>query len=478
MALPSRRAIAIGAPLVAIATLMIALRVGAGDAVTAAVVYAAPPGRPPAEGAPVPFAWQILTYLSDRGVRETVSVKGLTVVARAKGHEATWRGDSNEDGIAEANLALPDIAPGDAIELEVRADGDALPLAAGSVEWRRDLGWSPAARPGEVGARPSKREGAIAIDVLVEGERLVVGEHTPVFVRAVPPQGVPARGLTLALAPEAGLTLGSEHATVACDSGWTEISALAQAHVIALGITARDPGGARTGSWFGALPVAPGAFLVNVPRLVAEGAEAEVALVAPNPRNVAYVEIDDEKGRVFAAALPVVTEPGDPTPRARFTMPKLARGLHWLVASGEPRGAERLAGAAIARAFLVGDADGIDAKDPCALGPWLAQRPGTGFPRWQALDGMTVRGAKNRERRTLGLVLGGVALGAAALLEVLLMIAGAREANAVRLLAELEDDDASRKSIAARPPGGSLAIGVLLAVLGFSLLAALFVTKS
>src|SRR5205823_438618 len=101
------------------------------------------------------------------------------------------------------------------------------------------------------------------------------------------------------------------------------------------------------GSWFGVLPVAAGAFLPSIDRVVPEGKPTEAVLVAPNPRSVVYAEVDDEAGRAAAAALDVRIEPGDPTPRARFVIPPLAAGLHWLVVSGEPRGGERLGGAAV-----------------------------------------------------------------------------------------------------------------------------------
>jgi hypothetical protein len=236
--------------------------------------------------------------------------------------------------------------------------------------------------------------------------------------------------------------------------------------------------GTASGKWFGALPVAPGAFFVSVPRTLPEGKATEAVLIAPNPRHVVYAELDDEKGRVAAGALAVGVEPGDPTPRARFPLPPLAAGLHWLVVSGEPRGAEHLGGATIAKPLLVGHADGVDADRPCSVGPWLAQHPASGFARWVALDGLPQRSAANRGRHRLGLGIGLVALLAAALLEAILLVAGARGARDAlqRRMAALEGGaEASR--VTAPPAGGGLAVALLVAVLGFALLAALVVTK-
>ena len=472
-----RTALMVLAPIVAVVTFMLGLRVGAGNAVKAASVFAAPPGKPPTAGAPVPFAWQILTYIEDRGVRETIAMRDLTVIARSKGQESRWTGSSNADGIAEAVLAIPGLVPGDPVELEVHVAGEAQPLAQGLVDWQSPT-WGRDA-PGAAAARPSKRDGAIGIDVLVEGERLVVGFDMPIWAH-VTSSGIDPSRVTLHATPEAGLRLEKEDPKIGCD-GWAELEAVAEGHVVGLQIEARAPDG-KKGVWFGALPVAPGAFFVGAPRHVPEGKAETVVLVAPNPRNVVYAEVDDERGRVFAAALPLAVEPGDPVPRARFEMPPLASGLHWIVVSGEPRGAERLAGAAIAKPFLVGDApdslgERVRPGEACSIGPWLAKRPATGFPRWLALDGMATRGASNRASHRLGLFIGLVSLLAAAVLEVLLLTAASREARAAMLLAELDEPEADRRRVVAKPPGGSLAIAILVAMLGFALLGALMVAK-
>ena len=472
----TRTALVVLAPIVSVATLMIGLRVGAGEKVRAASVFAAPPGRPAAPGAPTPLAWQILTYLEDRGVRETIPIEDLSVVARARGKEARWTGASNADGIAEPPLAIADLTTGDPVEIEVRSASESEPLARGAVGWH-DVRWG--SEPGaaeRAAARPSRREGALGIDVLVEGERLVVGFETTLWIHVT---GADPAKVALEVKPEPGLLVEGTP-RLACD-GWAEVRGVAPAHVIGVQIDARGDG--PSGLWFGALPVAPGAFFVGMPRVIEAGKGAEAVLVAPNPRNVVYAEIDDTHGRVLAAALPLVVDATDPVPRARLPIPALAPGLHWLTVSGEPRGAERLAGAAIARPFLVvsangvGETDGVRAGEACSVGPWLARRPATGFPRWLAIDGMATRGAPNRARHRLGLFIGLVSLLAAAILEVLLLTAASREARAVLLLADLDDPAAPRTEVTARPPGGGLAVAILVAMLGFTLLAALMIAK-
>lgn len=451
-----RRLLLIGAPILAVLTLMLGMRIGAGEAVFSAAIFAAPPtqGR---------VALQILTYYEERNVRETVAMKGLSLVATSNAgkKEARWRGESNEDGIAEANLVFdpdPVTTDGDLKDIHVvlAVDGEKEPLAAGEVTFPTTAwGRSEASR---AAARPAKRVGPIPIDVLVEGERLVPGFESSVWIHAPGASAVE-------IEPEPGLEVQKTHLAPCDASGFMEAVVTARAHVVGFSVKAGES------EWYGPLPVAPGAFFVGMPRVVSEGTATDVVLVAPNPRKVVYAEVDDTNGRVWAAALPVALDPGDAIPRAKLTLPPLAKGLHWLVVSGEPRGAEKLAGAAFAKPFEVGRA-----RDACVVGPWLAERPAEGFPRTLALDGMAVRGASNAKRRRIGLLIGFIALAAAAILDAILMIAMAREARAVTLLADLAEGE-DPKAITAKPPGGSLAVGLLVAVLGFAFLAVLLVTK-
>jgi hypothetical protein len=511
-----RNILKIGAPIVAILTLMIGLRIGAGEAVRAAVLFGAPPGHPAPNGS-TRLAWQLLTFLDDRGVKETIPMKGIEVVARSKGHEARWKGASNADGIAEVSLEIEGLAFGDPLDVEVRLEGEKAPLAAGTATWGAPREERSTSATNAATARPTVRTGLVGLDVVVEGGRLIAGFPTPVFVRTTTHPGTAPNSLVLEAEPEPGLLTEREKATP-CASGWAEFPMTAQAHVTGAGFVARRaaPGaeadaGASTdagvataadagtdagadagassakhplGRWFGALPVAAGAFFISTPRVLEEKKPQTVVLIAPNPREVVYAELDDTRGRVAAAALHVATEAGDPTPRARFELPPLAPGLYWLVVSGEPRGAEHMAGAAVSKAIIVGDGtaglapgSSVNVHDACTLGPWLAQRQATGFPRWVALDGLPARSAENRFRHTLGLLIGVLSLLAAGIIETLLLVAASREARVSLQLAELDEDDPSAQKVTAGSPGGGVVMAVLVAVLGLALLAVLLIAK-
>ncbi len=488
---PFRRVLQVTAPIVAIFTLMIGLRVGAGEAVRAAVVFGAPPGAPGPDGK-TRLAWQVLTFLDDRGVRETIPMKGLTVTARAKGREETWTGESNIDGIAEASLVFEGLHEGDDVDLEVRIPGEKEPLAAGRARWNpRGKTDEPAPlEPRKV--RATSQRGATKMEVLVEGERLVPGFPTPVWVYFTT-DGVSRSAISIHVLPEPGILVDRTQAKP-CPEGWAETALTAQAHVVGTKFVAtagkpedfdpdagapKDPTG--FGEWFGVMPVAAGAFYIGIDRVVEEGKPTAAVLVAPNPRNVVYAELQDRHGRVVAAALEPTVEKGDPTPRARFALPPLGSGLYWIVASGEPRGGEQMAGAAIARAFVVGNGppgEGLDTRDLCKVGPYLAKHPAAGVRRWIALDGLPARSSQNRFRHNLGMAIAMISLLAAAILETILLVAASREARITLQLAELEEEDRPAEAVTAKPPGGNLAIALLVAILGFALLAALLFVKA
>ena len=119
----------------------------------------------------------------------------------------------------------------------------------------------------------------------------------------------------------------------------------------------------------------------------------------------------------------------------------------------------------------------MNVHDACNLGPWLAQRPATGFPRWVALDGLPERSKENRARHLIGLLIGVLSLLAAGILETLLLVAASREARVSLQLAELDEDDPSAAKVTARTPGGSVVVAVLIVVMGLALLAVLLIAK-
>jgi hypothetical protein len=451
-------------PILAIATLAVGMRVGARRTVHAAIVY----GAPRAHGATA-FAWRVVTLVEEDGEREGEQRSGVTVHARAKGKDATWKGDSNEDGVAEARLELPGVARGDAIELEVLGDGMDEPLAKGSVAWD-DAAWMNEA-PGPF-VRPSKREGAIALDVAVLGQKLVTRGDVPLMIRATSrDDGHPVGGVTIVADPDPGLEVRAPSVTT-CALGWARLPVSPRIYIAALGLHAKHLDG-RTGEWFGPLPVASGSIYAMVPDVV-KGDEAQLGVQA---RTLTYAEIDDADGRAFADWTKLPGPGGD---RAWLHPPPLSPGLKWFVTSSEPHPSEAFVGAAIARPFLVTGANmpaGVPSgDDPCAVGAYLALHPAGGFHHAEVLDGFVSRKDANGERKRRGLAIGLTSLAIATVLELVLLLQTARRGRGLApdAIAGLAGSEALMK----RSGAGSVVVGVLLTVLGFGLIAAILLVRS
>lgn len=464
------------APLVAIATLMVGLRVGAGSGFHAALVYGARPGHTETAAEPHHYAFQMVTYYEERGVREAIAMKDLSVELRdVDGHEAHWTGASNEDGVAEITFTMPGAPVG--LAFDARVAGDREPLAFGIIDLLKappkPVDWPTASdRLSAARVRPSKREGDLLMDVYLESGRLAVGTPHEVWVH-VEPKDADAGAPSVHATPEVGLALAADDAKADC-FGYARLEATALGHAASTQLEATGPHGEK-GIWFGTLPTAPGAFSIQLPSVFfsdeSRPEAREAIVIAPNPRKTAYVEVDDVEGRVWAAALPLAVEPGDPLPRAHVPLGHLAEGAYWLVASGDPRGAEKMSGATIARAFVVSPRNKCASCDGCQRGLASAQSLAGPTPRWLALDGIATRGARNRAQHRLGLYIGLVALGAAALLEALLLTQASREARAA--LAAADSDEPQK----ATSKSGNLVMALLVALLGFAFLAALMIAK-
>ncbi|HEY5241410.1 MAG TPA: hypothetical protein VIJ22_08095, partial [Polyangiaceae bacterium] len=157
-------------PMAAMATVALGLRLGAGNAVRAAVVYGAP-----ASGAGTGLAWQIVAFDEEHHYREPAPLSALDVVAREGGRETRWHGATSDDGAVE--MLLPFASP--AVHLEVRA-GSTL-LAVGDAAPPPPLPREP---PSTEWARFARREGDVVLDVAVAGQRVATGIPASLWVRA------------------------------------------------------------------------------------------------------------------------------------------------------------------------------------------------------------------------------------------------------------------------------------------------------
>jgi hypothetical protein len=460
-------------PAIAMAAVALGLRVGARGAVRAAVVYGAP-----TSGAGTGLAWQLVCFDEDRGVREPVALAEIVVKARAGGREVGWMGATNEDGAAEVLLALPSAQP---VSLEVRAGG--VLLASGDANLPPT---SLRAPPASSWALFARREGAIALDVAVLGQRVASGFPASIWVRAT--DAAMRRALAgVTIEAERDGSLSPSTAGTQTDArGWAHLVATPMGYGVALMLHARAADG-KTGDWAGALFVSPGAAQLAARERYAPDDEPTFDIVAPNVKTTAYLEIDDARGRAWGAAVPLAATDGT-MPRASVRAPRLAPGLYWVVAASDPAGGAQLGPGTIARPFFVAGSDeaalafGTD-KDECAppgdsreiprvLGACLALAGARAVPRWTALEGFSAQHARDAQRRVMGLSIALGAIGIAALLETLLLVRAARTARARLRAATGEEGEDVRAGVGR---AGRLGIALLVALLGFALLAALLV---
>jgi hypothetical protein len=177
-------------------------------------------------------------------------------------------------------------------------------------------------------------------------------------------------------------------------------------------------------------------------------------------------------------------------PQADVRAPRLAPGLYWAVVAGDPAGAAQLGPGTLALPFVVAATDaaalafGLDPSecteplDPRetarVLSSCLALSGARPVPRWEAIEGFSQVHAAERRRRDRGLSLALTAIGAGVALEVLLLL---RAASAARARLRVPPEGADESLPLHAHPAWTVAIGVLVAVLGFLMLAA-FVART
>jgi hypothetical protein len=243
---------------------------------------------------------------------------------------------------------------------------------------------------------------------------------------------------------------------------------------IGLALEASAPDG-RKGTWIGGLFASPGASRLMARTRFSPDEPVDVQVLAPSTHSTAYVEIDDALGRAWATSIALTASGASRSGVARG--PKLAPGIYWAVAAGDPEGASELGAGTSTRPFFVAKDDeaalamGPDA-DGCALprdireyeralATCLALAVAAPVPRWTALDGFDAQRARSADRRGRGLAIALGAIAAAVLLEVALLLRAAAEAR-MKVQGALPTE---RRR-------WTIAVAILAALLGFALLAA------
>jgi hypothetical protein len=471
------RILMVATPFVAMVTLGVGLRVGASTVLRAAVFS----GAASSHGSTV-RAWPVMVFDDDAGQRSPAPHVPLDVTATAGGKTVTTHVTTNEDGAAEVSLDLP-AGP---VQITARSNGAVVAYGDAVVSSNTTM---PAVGSGW--AKFAKRDGDVKMDVSLLGQRAASGFPQSIWVRATyDKSGEPVAGGSITIDPDPGLTPALS--TVTTDTrGWAHITATPLGYSVPLVLHAKS-GDGKTGDWAGGLFVSPGASGVVGKDVYTPDENVVFDITVPTVRTSAYAEIDDASGRAWAAAIAMPpVAPGGHDPKVTVTGPKLAPGLYWLVAAGDPVGASELGPGTIARPFFVAKtpADGLafgtdpvacaapsDVRDvPRAVGACLAIVNPVPVPRWVALDGFDYKRAMDVQQRARGLF---IALGAillAVVLEAVLILRAVAVARAELKAAEASLEGGGAK-LAGR--GWNVAVGILLAMMGFALVGAFLVRLS
>ncbi|MGD0678094.1 MAG: hypothetical protein ABSC94_22000 [Polyangiaceae bacterium] len=471
---PAERAILASTPFVAVAIVMLGLRLGAPEVLRAAAVVGAPPSlvgllRP----------WQIVAFEDDGAARSPLRHEALAILATGGEGRVLWRGSTNAEGVAEALLPR-NLGPA-TTTVEVRAGP--LLLASGHLA---EQPTTDATRTGHPWLRFARRSGPIVLDVAVVGERVAPGFAAQVCVRATDGRThAPLTGVRIDVAADP--SIASSRGDSTDSAGWAILETTPVGLAVELTLYARSAEGA-SGDWIGGLFVSPGAFAVETRSRWAPDEEPVVEVVAPAARPAVYLEVDDGHGREWAAT----ADGGEASPRGAlrttFRLPRLAAGIHWAIAAADRTGASELGPGTMVRPFFVATSDEAAlALHPDPLGcaprtdareadrsllPCLALVAASPLPRWLALDGVATRRAEAAVKRTRGLAVALGGLLVAGLLEATLIAGSAVRARA-RLADALPEGPSPRSRPMARAFG--LAVALLVALLGFALLAAFLV---
>lgn len=441
-----------------IATVAIGLRVGAGETMRAAIVYGAPLPRGGGRA-----AWQVRTLEDDGHTRTAIST---TLVAKisARGIDRELDVRTNLDGVAEIPFEVKDLATGDRVTLDVREKSGAV-LARGDARWPSDASSVAPKIDDDIVLRATRVEGDVKMKVAVLGGALAPGEPCRMWIHD---QSTAMSRTRIDASPDLGIEVASPYRASddprCAHDGVLELVARGLSGSVALHAT---DGEGRTGEWYGAVPVAPGAMHVAAPTFSAAG-PVRVVITSAGARTLAYVEVDDAVGREAATTVALSGEP----PRGEATLDVRTPGRNFIVVSGEPNGAEAMTGATRAFPIWIGE------NAPCEMS--LAKSSGRAFPRFVALDGFVAERATLNARRKRGRTIAFLGLLLGSILETLLLLRAAREGkrqlenvqNAI--IAEEALADVPRERRRAKPWSLLDALVVLvLSMLGFALLGAM-----
>jgi len=366
----------------------------------------------PTEGARR-FSWRILGIERFRGIDSTKNLGPLVVRARlADGAETSAACRTRADGACDVELPLAADAHG-AVHVEVTGATSNAILATGDVI-RDAAGWD--ARPGHPSRLPVPSRGDLAIEVLARRGVFAAPFRDDLIV-LVKRGDAPVRGAKVTLRADAADVEGaidseSGATRTTSEAGEATFALVPQTHTVEASVEASALG--LTGGWDGLLPVLPGAMWLDPAGLAAR----RIRIVSPVARDLAYATLATPSLRVWGGAVPLAPDAHG------FSAGEIAWPLSdpdpigplWLTVASDPRASGAGTVGWPITAGALPSAPHADLALPIALG--TGERP---FRDWLLLDGMPMADRRDSERRGRARRLSAAALGAAAVIEGVLL---------------------------------------------------------
>lgn len=418
-------------PFLAAAIFIIGVRVGAHEALLGVTLHV-PAG---AYGARM-FPIEVTVFEDDRTVREGKPNMPVTAFASRCGKEQILTVETGVHGDGVIPIQLDAGCTDPAVRLRIEAPLKnvifedtirTVPPASGASSAIRPLGNTPA-------------DSALAVFSLTQA--IPADEASPLWVRSrVGPIA------TLHAEPEGGLDVGTITPS-SCDASLWEVRVTPRFHVTGMTLTATFKNGAKSATWFGAIPVSKGTAAISLAPNIPKTEGLKVPFRFPGDRDSVYVAVDNAQGR-FWETRQKTTDPA--------VLPHLEAGLYWLHIASEPlQAAER--GQISTRPFIVSQAG------ECANTLQILESAGNMdvAPTSSVLEGLPQNTAA---RHRLGLIIAmfGLLLGLAIEILILLAVrAPVLDVDGVSLIQ-------SRKYY--------IVAGILFSALVFSLLAAMLWVK-
>jgi hypothetical protein len=241
------------------------------------------------------------------GRRMPLPARRVRITARAADARASWTGVLDETGQVEVMLDFAQALPVDpSVLVEEVESGQVLGegvLSLSAQSWqaaaRRNGGWLPAQRRGELHIEVAPFEGTLAVPFASELLLRVSAPSSAGHEPGSQPTSSEVSDAELSLELEGAELVTPTGEAVTTARGAARVSVRPLEHAISLRVAARQ--GQRTGEWYGALPVVPGA-------LHASAQARRLHVRSPIVRERAYVSWVTEHARLGGAIVPLAPD--------------------------------------------------------------------------------------------------------------------------------------------------------------------------